>query len=83
MLGYQKFQNFWGPPNYLWKWYMIFYDFLSDLQARYDKKWKILQLKSENPEKKSKIFGSKNYELDILGTVIRPQEHDALGWKIL
>ena len=54
-------------------------DFLSHLRARYDKKWKNRQSKSENPEKKSKIFGLKNFELDMLDTVFRPQEHDAIG----
>ena len=57
-------------------------DFLSHLRARYDKKWKNHHSISENPEKKSKIFGFKNYELDMVDTVFRPQEHDALGWKM-
>ena len=52
---------------------------LSHFGARYDKKWKIYQSKFEKSEKKSKIFGVKNFELDMLDTVFRPQEHDALG----
>ena len=60
-------------------WYMIDKEFVSHLRPRYDKKWKIHQSKFENPEKKSKIFGLENYELDMLDTVFRPQKHDALG----
>ena len=58
---------------------MIDKGFLSHFEARYDKKWKIYQSKFEKSEKKSKIFGIKNFELDMLDTVFRPQEHDALG----
>ena len=60
-------------------WYMIDKGFLGHFEARYDKKWKIHQLKFEKSEEKSKIFGIKNFELDMLDTVFRPQEHDALG----
>ena len=60
-------------------WYMILSSVLSHFGARYDKKWKIYQSKFEKSEKKSKIFGVKNFELDMLDTVFRPQEHDALG----
>ena len=43
------------------------------------KKLKIHQWKYENPEEKLKILGIKNFELDMLDTVFRPKEHDALG----
>ena len=62
---------------------ILIYDFkgfLSHFGARYDKKWKMYQSKSEKSEKKSKIFGIKNFEFDMLDTVFRPQEHDALGY---
>ena len=39
----------------------------------------ILVMLAEILKKKSKIFGIKNFELDMLDTVFRPQEHDALG----
>ena len=58
---------------------MILKGFLSHLLARYVKKLEIHQSKSENPEKKSKIFGFKNYELDMQDTLFWPQEHDAIG----
>ena len=40
---------------------------------------KFINRNSKNQKKKSKIFGIKNFELDMLDTVFRPQEHNALG----
>ena len=38
---------------------------------------KFINRNSKN-QKKMKIFGVKNFELDMLDAVFRPQEHDAL-----
>ena len=40
---------------------------------------KIVNRNPKIQKKKSKIFGLKNFELDMLDTVFGPQEHDALG----
>ena len=58
---------------------MIFKGFLSHFGTQYDKKEKFINRYPKNQKKKSKIFGIKNFELDMLDTVFRPQEHDALG----